>query len=143
VKEKNTESIMLLVVFLILLMSSCSTAEKNVSGQPIKEFTRSEMAEAEAERAEEASFDFTVNDGDTLWDISGRDAVYGNPFLWPLIYYANRDSIFNPDLIYPLQKLKIIYDFQESEVDHAEKTAKLTPPYKPPVKGERHPLFQF
>jgi hypothetical protein len=41
----------------------------------------------------------TVVKGDCLWDIAGH--YYGNPFLWPVIYEANKDSIADPHWIYP------------------------------------------
>lgn len=44
---------------------------------------------------------------DNLWDISSDDRVYGDPILWPFIYRANKDKIWNPDLIYPGWKLSI------------------------------------
>jgi nucleoid-associated protein YgaU len=43
--------------------------------------------------------------GDSLWGIAGTH--YGDPVLWPRIYDANRESIANPDLIYPDQQLRI------------------------------------
>jgi len=41
----------------------------------------------------------TVVDDDTLWDLAIR--FYQNPFEWRVIYEANRDSIADPNLIYP------------------------------------------
>jgi len=41
----------------------------------------------------------TVVDDDTLWDLAQR--YYQNPFEWRVIYEANRDSIADPNLIYP------------------------------------------
>lgn len=41
----------------------------------------------------------TVVDDDTLWDLAVR--YYQNPFEWRVIYEANRDSIADPNLIYP------------------------------------------
>ncbi len=40
-----------------------------------------------------------VKKGDTLWDIA--DWYYNDPFLWPVIYKANQDSISDPHWIYP------------------------------------------
>jgi hypothetical protein len=41
----------------------------------------------------------TVADEDTLWDLAIR--YYQNPFEWRVIYEANRDSIADPNLIFP------------------------------------------
>ena len=41
----------------------------------------------------------TVVDEDTLWDLAVR--YYQNPFEWRVIYEANRDSIADPNLIFP------------------------------------------
>jgi hypothetical protein len=41
----------------------------------------------------------TVVDEDTLWDLAIR--YYQNPFEWRVIYEANRDSIADPNLIFP------------------------------------------
>lgn len=46
---------------------------------------------------------YTVVPGDNLWDISGKSAIYGDPYHWPLIYKANQDKIKDADLIYPDQ----------------------------------------
>jgi nucleoid-associated protein YgaU len=67
---------------------------------------------------------YKVARGDTLWDISSSDAVYGNPFAWPLIYKANRDDIHDPDLIYPDQELTILRNVKRSEVDRAVEHAR-------------------
>jgi hypothetical protein len=44
---------------------------------------------------------YPVGQDQSLWSIAGRAEVYGNPFKWLLLYHANRDQIFDPDLIYP------------------------------------------
>lgn len=48
---------------------------------------------------------YRVQPGDTLWNISAR--AYNDPFKWRDIYQANRAIIRDPDLIYPLQELRI------------------------------------
>lgn len=48
---------------------------------------------------------YTVSRGDFLWRISGKQAVFGDPWKWMRLYSANRDQIKDPDLIYPDQRL--------------------------------------
>ena len=48
---------------------------------------------------------YTVVAGDTLSEIAKRE--YGDASDWKRIYEANKDTIKNPDLIYPGQTFKI------------------------------------
>ena len=48
---------------------------------------------------------YTVVAGDTLSQIAKRE--YGDAGQWKRIYEANKDTIKNPDLIYPGQTFKI------------------------------------
>jgi nucleoid-associated protein YgaU len=48
---------------------------------------------------------YTVVAGDTLSNIAKRE--YGDAAQWKRIYEANKDTIKNPDLIYPGQTFKI------------------------------------
>jgi LysM repeat protein len=54
--------------------------------------------------AKEEPVEYTVKQGDTLWDIA--NAFLRDPFLWPFIWKAN-PSVANPDLIYAGNKLVI------------------------------------
>lgn len=54
-----------------------------------------------------AKMTYAVVRGDSLWRISGKAEVYGNPYQWPLIYKANSDKIKDADLIHPGQELGI------------------------------------
>lgn len=66
----------------------------------------------------------TVTKGECLWWISEYKHIYNDPFMWPLIYKANRDQIKNPDLIYPGQQFEIPrYGFDLDEVKAARKEA--------------------
>jgi len=48
---------------------------------------------------------YTVQKGDSLSKIA--KALYGHAGKWKVIYEANKDSIKNPDLIYPGQVFRI------------------------------------
>lgn len=70
------------------------------------------------------SSQYTVVPGDSLWAISGKSEVYGNPYQWPLIYKANRDKIKDADLIYPGQEFAIEQSPSMGDVDAAVMHAK-------------------
>ena len=50
---------------------------------------------------------YTVRKDDSLWRIAKYKDIYNDPFLWPVIYEANKDIIKNPKLLYPGQELGI------------------------------------
>lgn len=67
---------------------------------------------------------YRVGKGDNLWDIASADAIYGDPFAWPLIYKANSGKIDDPDLIFPEQEFTIQWDVDSSAYDAAVRHAK-------------------
>lgn len=78
---------------------------------------RAEMAALES--AVTADDAYMVVSGDTLWGISARSEIYGNPYQWPLIYKANRSQIQDADLIFPGQNLTINRNASAAEMDAA------------------------
>ena len=60
-----------------------------------------------------------VRRGECLWVIAGETDVYDDPWQWPRLYYANKDKIADPDLIYPDQELAIPSRMEYS-VDYPE-----------------------
>jgi nucleoid-associated protein YgaU len=74
-----------------------------------------------------------VKKGECLWWIAEYEDVYNDPFMWPLIYNANKDQITNPDLIYPGQEFSIPRTgYTEEEIKESRKSAGAPRPYTPP-----------
>lgn len=74
-----------------------------------------EVGVAVASRLEARPDSYTVEPGNTLWGISGSTPIYANPFMWPIIYKANRDQIRDPDLIYPDQVFAVPRNYSAEE----------------------------
>jgi hypothetical protein len=75
----------------------------------------------------ETGFYYTVQEGDTLWDLSQR--FNDSPWQWPDIWSKNID-IANPHLIYPGQKIRLYRrtDFDKTDV-YAGISESLEEPY--------------
>lgn len=82
---------------------------------------------AEKEKAKNATH--VVKKGECLWVIAGYSQVYNDPFLWPLIYWANKAKIHDPDLIYPGQVFAIPRNVTEEEKEKATYFAKHRGPW--------------
>jgi hypothetical protein len=79
---------------------------------------------------------YTVKKGDTLWWIAKYKDVYNDPYLWPIIYEANKDIIKNPKLLYPGQELGIPREgYVLKEIKSIRKKAGAAKPYLPPQQA--------
>lgn len=63
--------------------------------QPLPSYAQEEATEIK----DNAPDRYTVQQGDTLWDISSR--FLKSPWRWPDVWGINKDAIKNPHLIYP------------------------------------------
>ena len=81
----------------------------------------------------EAMGSYAVQKGDSLWRISGKKRVLGDPFRWPLLFRDNRDQIQDPDIIEIDQKLRFSKHYTDLEIQEAVKKAKDTPRYAPHI----------
>lgn len=70
---------------------------------------------------------YKVQKGDSLWKIAS--SKYSDPYLWPLIYWSNKNSIKDPDLIYPNQEFLIEHGQSDSEKNDASKFSKTRGPW--------------
>lgn len=73
----------------------------------------------------------TVVKGECLWWIAEYQNIYNDPFMWPLIFKANRGKIDNPDLIYPDQTFYIPRSFDLNELKDSRRSAGAPSPYTP------------
>lgn len=60
---------------------------------------------------------YPVKSGDTLWALSQEHM--GSPFLWPLLWKANRDYVLDPDWIEIGQDLEVPEGWSGDDLDWA------------------------
>jgi hypothetical protein len=77
-----------------------------------------------------ADENYTIQPGDTLWDIAALPTVYRNPHLWPLLYRANRKGIDDPDLLHPQQVLRVPRQSSHKEANTAAHRAQTRCPWR-------------
>jgi nucleoid-associated protein YgaU len=113
-----------------LAKEAARLAEESIrDAEKAKEDERRRLEE-EARKAQEVGgalgrlTEWIVKRGDTLWGIAKNKDVYGDPFLWPLIFKENRSKIKNPDLIYPKQQFKINQASSDADRKAADKHAR-------------------
>jgi len=61
------------------------------------------LADLKARIAQPVVIDYKVERGDHLWNISKKEQIYDDPYMWPRIYRKNKDQIKDQDIIYPKQ----------------------------------------
>ena len=149
--KRGTLFISILVsVGLVFFVSGCCAKKQRVTSTPVAEEQTvvleetvteevivleegdSVLAEALEEKAV-LTGNHVVKSGECLWWIAEYEDIYNDPFMWPLIYNANRDQIKNPDLIYPGQTFYIPRSgCSMDEIRKARRRAGAERPYTPP-----------
>ncbi len=135
----------LVSVGLVFLVSGCCAKKQGITPAPVAEEVivleegESVLAEVLEEKTSLAR-SHVVKSGECLWWIAEYEDIYNDPFMWPLIYNANKDKINNPDLIYPGQILDIPRSgYTMDKVREARRLAGAPRPYTPP-EGSMPPI---
>jgi hypothetical protein len=132
----NTKYFIVTVLAVIAaLFVGCASVQKAKQAQetmvrPEQQQTEQQVAVQKHSKRAPREVKYLVKKGDSLWKISAKKSVYGDPFEWPLLFKANRDQIVDPDLIAVNQELGVKKEFDDSVIDDAKQEAKDTPPYK-------------
>ena len=140
------------ILALVFVFSGCATQSAKTAdvGQGVRAEERAE-APAQAVRTSTAAAaresetkdtvvclceQYTVRKGDSLWWIAKYKDIYNDPYLWPIIYEANKDIIKNPKRLYPGQELDIPRGgFLPQEIKDIRKKAGAAKPYLPPQQA--------
>ncbi|RJP87652.1 MAG: LysM domain-containing protein [Desulfobacteraceae bacterium] len=88
----------------------------------------------------ESGFYYTVQKGDTLWDLSRHFS--NSPWVWPELWSHNNPKILNPNLIYPGQKILIYKKDWEGTEKMAQPSAPAPTPAPAPSPIEETENFQ-
>lgn len=91
----------------IALANQAAEQSDDAVAQYQAEMERYQQNHGSVDAGADMASEYTVVSGDNLWNISGKDSIYGNPYQWPLIYKANSDQIDDADLIFPGQVFSI------------------------------------
>jgi nucleoid-associated protein YgaU len=118
-------------------VGKASAADQEKSAAEAEKIAASRAAaeqEVAAKKAKKAAGDtYVVKKGDSLWKIARLKGIYGDAYLWPLLFDANKKQIKNANRIYPGQKLIIPRDGVSMDaIKKMRKKAGAKKPYTPP-----------
>ena len=99
--------------------------------------------EAAAPAPQVATSQVSVAKGQNLWSIAESGAVYGDHWLWPLLYIYNRDKIVDPDLIEPGWQLLVKADVPADVKQQQAAKAQETPRYVPHTTPRSHLPIEY
>jgi nucleoid-associated protein YgaU len=112
--------------------SAAGVQKSMPEGQKVAPESGAVTGESKAEAGKMETY--VVKKGDSLWTIAKKKNIYNDPFLWPVIYDANKGKIKKASLIYPGQKLKIPRSGVTMDaIKDARKKAGAKKPYLPPA----------
>ncbi len=113
------------LMFAVVLAMTFGCASTPRTGKVISQPTVVDSGTETPVANEYVYYPLPVSKGDTLWSLAGR--VYGNHFLWPLLWRMNSKILYDlPDYIKPGQILRW-REVEEYQEVTAELEAKVWP----------------
>ncbi|MDY6861682.1 MAG: LysM peptidoglycan-binding domain-containing protein, partial [Thermodesulfobacteriota bacterium] len=94
------------------------------SGMPSKKTSKVKIKDKVKICNKKPTVFYKVKKGDCLINIAKDKKIFDDPWLWLLIYKANRDQIRNPHYIYVGQKLFIPRNVQPADISSIRREAK-------------------
>jgi LysM domain len=89
---------------------------------------------------QETGFYYTVQKGDTLWDISRK--FFDTPWQWPALWEKN-SQLPNPHWIYPGERLRLYLKNGVVQVEKVGKTPETVSPIPAPAVAESAPFYEY
>ena len=115
-------------------------AEEEALRKAAEEEARLRAEEQARKAAELRTFNnYRVGNNETLASIAALPGVYGDPWLWPLLYQGNRDQIKDPRQIHVGQILKIPRGLMASDLELARQKAREMGLFDLPQNGVKLP----
>jgi nucleoid-associated protein YgaU len=108
---------------LALMLFGCVTKPASVKSQD-EAVTAVEDAGSTTPAAAEGIKVYQVMKGDALWTIAAREEIYGDAWLYPLLFRANSDLISYPDQLQPGLKLIVPRGQSATELEAAREEAR-------------------
>lgn len=119
--------------------SVCGVKPEAPAPPPVKKFegVPAPVTEKPAP-APELPTTYTVEKCDDLWAISSKPQIYGDAWLWPLIYDANKAKIADANKLAVGTVLDIPRDVSDADKAAARAKAQKFPKYVPPADAKRY-----
>ncbi len=128
------------MVALALLSGCCAVPKQPAAGpSPVaaKKWTSQKVTD-KPEAPPALPSTYTVEKCDDLWSIAAKPQIYNDPWLWPLLWDANKGKISDPNKIKEGTVLMVPRGVTDAQKQQARARALAFPKYIPPKGAKRY-----